>query len=95
MTAVEYLKPHALHEMRLRNPLLVTTVRFVPDKALWVTTDATTDEFGTGDSWEEAIDDYVENLHAMASWFATNGMPLGSHMQRRQKAYRRLFLDPR
>lgn len=91
LTTVQYPGPEALHSMRLLTPVLVTHVHYVSDDDVWIATDTITREYGVGDTRDEAIDDYVENLHAMAHWFRENRMLLGPLMERQLQTYRRLF----
>lgn len=93
VTTVEYRRHDALHSMRLRTPVLMTSVRYAPDDDIWIATDDITREYGVGETWKDAIEDYVERLHSMAHWFKENRTPLGTSMEQRLGVYRRLFRD--
>lgn len=90
---VDYRHDDDLCAMRLRTPVLLARVHHSAADGAWFATDDRTPEFGIGETWQEAVSSYVENLHAMAHWFQTNDLPLGCMMRRRYQAFQQLFRD--
>lgn len=94
VTLVQYDEPFSQGEMRLKPAFVTSVVEYDPISGLWMAIHTRTDEYGTGETWESAIEDMIRNLHSTAAWYRENRDRTAPRLRAKLETLLGLFEEP-